>query len=309
MRGVLNINKPSGISSYDVIRRIKRIFKDITESGRTSPSIKLGHAGTLDPLASGVLLILFNEATKISRFLNEQKKEYIAAIKLGIKTDTDDITGKIQKENELPELSINQIEEILSEFECEISQIPPVFSALRQQGQRLYNLARQGKIYRPLPRKVTVHEIELKNFISPILKIRTIVSKGTYIRSLARDIGDRLGCGATLIALTRTKIGSFNIDDSLKLEELTLDLIQKHLYPISLALHDFATVYVKDEAIKKLLTGQVINESDLIKSDLTQLSSPKVQICDSAQKVLAIASRIDSVLKPIRLIYADIPKT
>jgi len=309
MRGVLNINKPSGISSYDVIRRIKRIFKDITESGRTSPSIKLGHAGTLDPLASGVLLILFNEATKISRFLNEQKKEYIAAIKLGIKTDTDDITGKIQKENELPELSINQIEEILSEFECEISQIPPVFSALRQQGQRLYNLARQGKIYRPLPRKVTVHEIELKNFISPILKIRTIVSKGTYIRSLARDIGDRLGCGATLIALTRTKIGSFNIDDSLKLEELTLDLIQKHLYPISLALHDFDTVYVKDEAIKKLLTGQVINESDLIKSDLTQLSSPKVQICDSAQKVLAIASRIDSVLKPIRLIYADIPKT
>lgn len=309
MRGVLNINKPSGISSYDVIRRIKRIFKDITESGRTSPSIKLGHAGTLDPLASGVLLILFNEATKISRFLNEQKKEYIAAIKLGIKTDTDDITGKIQKENELPELSINQIEEILSEFECEISQIPPVFSALRQQGQRLYNLARQGKIYRPLPRKVTVHEIELKNFISPILKIRTIVSKGTYIRSLARDIGDRLGCGATLIALTRTKIGSFNIDDSLKLEELTLDLIQKHLYPISLALDDFDTVYVKDEAIKKLLTGQVINESDLIKSDLTQLSSPKVKICDSAQKILAIASRIDSVLKPIRLIYADIPKT
>ncbi|MFB0509845.1 MAG: tRNA pseudouridine(55) synthase TruB [bacterium] len=306
---MLNINKPSGISSYDVIRRIKRIFKDITESGRTSPSIKLGHAGTLDPLASGVLLILFNEATKISRFLNEQKKEYIAAIKLGIKTDTDDITGKIQKENELPELSINQIEEILSEFECEISQIPPVFSALRQQGQRLYNLARQGKIYRPLPRKVTVHEIELKNFISPILKIRTIVSKGTYIRSLARDIGDRLGCGATLIALTRTKIGSFNIDDSLKLEELTLDLIQKHLYPISLALDDFDTVYVKDEAIKKLLTGQVINESDLIKSDLTQLSSPKVKICDSAQKILAIASRIDSVLKPIRLIYADIPKT
>ncbi len=306
MRGVLNINKPSGISSYDVIRVIKKIIKQNSLGLMHTKNMKIGHAGTLDPLADGVLLILINEATKIASFLTEQKKEYLAEIKLGIKTDTDDIAGKIIQEKEVPKFTLNQIEKVLEEFRGEITQIPPTYSALQQQGKRLYILARQGKPVKPKPRKLTIYEIELLESNLPILKIQAIVSKGTYIRSLARDIGARLGCGATLQALTRTRIGSFKLKDALNIDDLNYDTISNHLYPIYKALDNLVSVYIKNSAEKKLQTGQVINNSELFDTNLDQLETSKVKLLNKKHSIMAIATRQDGFLKPIRLIYADL---
>jgi len=319
IRGILNINKPSGISSYDVIRIIKRIIKgnaiqpngkETTQSGSSCPrrvdSTKIGHAGTLDPMANGVLLILFNEATKIASFLTEQKKEYQAEIKLGIKTDTDDITGKVIQEKEVLKFTPAQIEESLQEFRGEITQIPPAYSALRQQGKRFYDIAREGKPVEPRPRKLTIYTIELLEANLPYLKIRAIVSKGTYIRSLARDIGDRLGCGATLQALTRTRIGSFSLNDALNIDELNYDAMINHLLPILKAMDNLDSVYIKETAEKKLLTGQAIKNSELFETDLGQLKTSRVKVFNKNHKIMAIATRHEGFLKPIRLIYADL---
>lgn len=308
LRGVLNVKKPSGISSYDVIRTIKRVLKN-----KVSEKIKIGHAGTLDPLAKGVLLILFNEATKIGSLLSEQEKEYIAEIRLGIKTDTDDITGKIiERTNSLTKtITQQQIENVLKEFIGEINQIPPTFSALRQKGGRLYNWARAGKPIQPKARTVFIYELELLRFSLPFLIIRTVVAKGTYIRALARDIGDKLNIGATLNTLIRTRIGSFNIKDSLELADLTLAKIEKNLCSIADALPNFKKIYVPASAITKLLSGQAIKESEWIRieSGKGQAEAEKVIVLDEGQKVMAIANYTKTILKPSRLIYADLPKT
>ena len=309
MRGVLNINKRSGISSYDVIRIIKKCTMQNTAKLKNKKIMKTGHAGTLDPLANGVLLILFNEATKIASFLTEQKKEYRAEIKLGIKTDTDDITGKVIQEKEVLKFTPAQIEESLQEFRGEITQIPPKYSAIQQQGKRLYALARQGKPVEPRPRKLTIYALELLEFNLPFLKIRTIVSKGTYIRSLARDIGDQLGCGATLQTLTRTRIGNFNLKDALNIDDLNYDLISNHLCPIAKAINNLDSVYIKDTVEKKLLTGQAIKNSELIETDLDQPKTLKVKLLNKSHTIMAIAIRHNGFLKPIRLIYADISST
>jgi len=306
IRGVLNVNKPSGISSYDVIRAIKKIFGESTLQQKKGISIKLGHAGTLDPLANGVLLILFNEATKIAPFLVEQMKEYIAEIRLGIRTDTDDLTGKVLEEKKIPPLHLKQVQEVLLKFEGEINQIPPIFSALHEQGKRLYEIARAGKTIEQKPRKVFVYELELMKFTPPILKIRAVVSKGTYIRALARDIGEQLGCGGTLNALTRTRIGNFRITDAVQLNELTMDLIQKQMCSITTALSNLNSVYVEETVINRLLTGQLIKLSEVVEHYPS--THHQVKVFDREEKIMVIALRSNDGFKPIRLIYADIPK-
>jgi tRNA pseudouridine55 synthase len=306
IRGVLNVNKPSGISSYDVIRAIKKIFGESTLQQKKGISIKLGHAGTLDPLANGVLLILFNEATKIAPFLVEQMKEYIAEIRLGIRTDTDDLTGKVLEEKKIPPLHLKQVQEVLLKFEGEINQIPPIFSALHEQGKRLYEIARAGKTIEQKPRKVFVYELELMKFTPPILKIRAVVSKGTYIRALARDIGEQLGCGGTLNALTRTRIGNFRITDAVQLNELTMDLIQKQMCSITTALSNLNSVYVEETVINRLLTGQLIKLSEV--GEHYPSTHHQVKVFDREEKIMVIALRSNDGFKPIRLIYADIPK-
>ncbi|MEO0092965.1 MAG: tRNA pseudouridine(55) synthase TruB [candidate division WOR-3 bacterium] len=311
-RGVLNINKPAGITSYDVIRRIKKLLLDSKIS-----NFKIGHAGTLDPIANGVLLILFNEATKIASYLVDLKKEYIAEIKLGVKTDTDDVTGKVlaQKDLRRNRFTTQKVSAILAEFVGEINQVPPVYSALRQQGKRLYELARSNQFVIPKPRTVRIDELELIEFTLPILRIRAVVSKGTYLRALARDIGERLGSYATLVNLTRTKIGDFQLENSLDLTSLTIEKIKDNLCPISSALSNLATVCVRNSAISKVLKGQPIKNSDIINHSLELISKnsvplfAKVKLVDEAGTIMVIANQINGFLKPIRLIYADLPKT
>lgn len=294
MRGVLNVAKPPGISSYDVIRRLKPLI------GRT----RIGHAGTLDPLAQGVLLVLLGAATKIADLLQQQEKEYRAEIRLGIRTDTDDVTGRVLEERPIPELNSGVIESLLSEFEGEILQLPPAYSALRVDGRRAYQLARRGEEPELPLRRVMVSRLELLRCALPVIEFRAVVSKGTYIRALARDIGERLGCGAALAALTRLRIGRFRLEDALALDRLAAGQLQAGLQSIEQALDFLPRVVVKPDAVAKLRNGRVLMMSELVNGDEIA-GAPSVRVVDGEGKVLVISRLIAGRLEPVRGIYDD----
>lgn len=224
MDGIILVNKPSGITSYDVIRFIKRTFrlKD-----------KIGHAGTLDPLASGILIICIGKATKMSKLFMNDEKEYEARLLLGVRTDSDDIKGKVIEEKKVG-VSEEEILKVIKEFEGEIEQIPPVVSAIKKKGTPLYKLYRKGISVSPSPRKVLIRRIDIVNISLPYVDLKVVCSKGTYIRSLCRDIGNKLGCGGTQAGLRRTRIGDFKIEDTVTLEELEKNGLEKYLIPVFL---------------------------------------------------------------------------
>lgn len=281
------------LSSYDCIRKLKPLF----------PNTKLGHAGTLDPIAEGLLLILFNEATKIGQYLSDKDKEYIAKIRLGIKTDTDDITGQIIDDKPYEQVARAQVEAILKSFIGEISQTPPKFSALKQKGKRSYMLARQGIDFTPEPRMINIKTIELLKYDLPMIEVKTMVSKGTYIRALARDIGEKLRCGATLEGLIRTQIGRFRVENAVNLDEVKPETIAETLYPINEVLADIPAIVVSEEEMGKLLKGQVIQN----RGPRTADREPRtIRVVDNQNRVLVMAKCKDNKIYPERLIYADI---
>lgn len=211
LNGVVVINKAKGLSSNKVLQQLKYLFN----------AQKAGHTGTLDPMATGVLPICFGRATKIAQYLLDSDKEYIATVKLGIETDSGDAEGTIIAENDnIPVLSKELIEETLKKFRGEISQVPPMYSALKYNGQPLYKLAREGKTIEIKPRNIIIYELELLSFDKDIIKVKVKCSKGTYIRSLAIDIGKELGCGGHLIELQRTQSGPFDLKQAFELEQL-----------------------------------------------------------------------------------------
>lgn len=293
MRGVLNINKPSGISSYDVIRRIKPILQ--------SP-IPIGHAGTLDPLASGVLLVLLGEATKVSRFLLDLPKEYVAGVLFGRETDTDDITGKTLAEGPVTGLTAQLVQSTLERFTGEIEQIPPTFSALKQDGQPLYRLARKGLEVHPKSRRVTVHELELLDWQPPVVTVRCRVSSGTYVRSLARDLGTALGTVATLKTLVRTKVGQFTIEDATTPDTLDSTSLVDRLAPIEIALAEMPRITVSLVQAQHLHQGRVV----------IGFESPVVSVVDGFalaktedRSFLAVVVSNGAELRAKRIIYAN----
>jgi len=211
MDTILNINKPPGPSSFAVVARVRRILN----------IKKAGHAGTLDPMATGVLLILTGRATRLSQFLMGRPKEYLATIKLGIETDSCDLEGQIIRQCNVPEIARPQLLSALNEFTGDIRQIPPSFSAIKIDGQPAYKKARQGKAVDIPERQVRVDSIDLVDLTADEITIKVRCSKGTYIRSLARDIGQRLGSCGTLVALTRTAVGEFRLEQASELEGIT----------------------------------------------------------------------------------------
>lgn len=220
MQGFILLNKPQGVTSFGAVAKIKRIAKEK----------RVGHTGTLDPMATGVLPVLLGRATALSSIMLDANKRYTATVKLGITTDTEDITGTVLTENPV-NVSALQIEDALKQFTGKITQTPPMYSALKKDGVRLYDLARQGKSVEIPSREVEIFNI---NLISPLdvencFKIDVLVSKGTYIRSLARDIGEYLGCGATLSALERTDTCGFSIENCVKLDDLNDDNIAAYI--------------------------------------------------------------------------------
>lgn len=208
--GILIVDKPGGLTSHDVVLKIRKY----------TPQKKVGFIGTLDPLATGVLPICIGKATKLSSFLSSQDKEYLAHILLGIRTDTDDISGRIVEEKEVS-VPPGEVKKVVESFTGDIEQIPPLYSAIKRKGKKLYQYAREGKKISPPPRKIRIHSLELVDILDGkelVIKVRC--SKGTYIRSLARDIGKELGCGATLKELRRLASGNFDLSMAHSLVEI-----------------------------------------------------------------------------------------
>ena len=209
MEGIIVVNKPKGITSFDVIRKLKKILK----------TKKIGHTGTLDPLATGVMLVCVGKATKLASDLEAKDKIYIADFDIGYATDTYDIEGKKIAEN-IIEVSKENLEQSLKKFIGNIKQVPPMYSAIKIDGNKLYHLARKGiEVERP-EREVTIEYINLLDFKDNKAKIETKVSKGCYIRSLIYDIGQDLGTYATMTALQRKQVGSYSLEDSYSLEQI-----------------------------------------------------------------------------------------
>lgn len=210
MDGILNINKPAGMTSHDVIIQVRKVFH----------LRKVGHAGTLDPDATGVLVVCLGKATKSVRFLVDNDKEYEAMMILGISTDSQDAGGQVLRKIDKLKVSETDVREAMKKFRGEMEQIPPMVSAIHYRGKRLYQLARQGKTVKRAPRKINIFSLKILEIELPRVKFSVVCSKGTYIRTLCADIGDALGCGAHQAELIRIRSGAFHIRDSLTLEKL-----------------------------------------------------------------------------------------
>jgi tRNA pseudouridine55 synthase len=251
--GILNINKPSAMTSYGVVAVVKRL----------SGVRRVGHAGTLDPAATGVLPVCLGQATRIVTFLTTAAKTYRAGIELGIATNTYDTGGEITQRGDPSLIDPDKLNSALTRFRGTIRQTPPMFSALKHRGQPLYKLARAGiSIERP-SRKVTIYQLKLVSWQPPVVTLEIECSKGTYIRSLAHDLGQALGCGAYLKNLVRTRCGIFAVKDALsllKLEEaFRLGYWERYLHPVDSVLQDFDVLVVDDTAEADMKNGKMIN--------------------------------------------------
>ena len=210
MDGILNVDKPLSVSSQAAVTRVKKALA----------LKKAGHAGTLDPEATGVLLICSGKATKLFEPLQSYEKEYLAALTLGIETDSHDASGQVTAQQDVPHLTDADIERALEPFRGAIQQVPPMYSALKHKGKPLYAYAREGVTIEREPREVTFMELEALELAPPTLQIRCICSRGAYVRVLAHDIGRELGCGAHISALRRTRTGPYRVEDAVALDEL-----------------------------------------------------------------------------------------
>lgn len=211
--GIINVYKESGFTSHDVVARLRGICK----------MKKIGHTGTLDPEAVGVLPVCFGSGTKLCGMLTDWDKEYIAVLRLGVVTDTQDMTGQVLSEcdpQRMAGITKEQVMETILGFQGAYDQIPPMYSALKVHGKKLYELAREGKEVERSPRRVLLREIEIRRLEPPTVEMRVVCSKGTYIRTLCHDIGAALGCGGAMESLTRSRVGIFGIEDALTLAEL-----------------------------------------------------------------------------------------
>ena len=209
INGVINIYKIKGFTSHDVVAKLRGIMRQK----------KIGHTGTLDPDATGVLPVCLGNATKLCDMLTDKEKEYIAKVQLGVTTDTQDMTGTVLSSKEV-NVSEEEVRLAIASFVGPYEQIPPMYSALKVNGKKLYELAREGKEVERKARPVVIHEIEVLDMELPPLTIRVRCSKGTYIRTLCYDLGEKLGCGAAMAALERTKSGQFSLDTAMTLSEL-----------------------------------------------------------------------------------------
>ena len=218
MNGIVIVDKPQDWTSQDVTARLRRVFN----------TRRIGHGGTLDPMATGVLPVFVGRATRGVEFFEHARKTYETVLRLGLTTDTEDITGTVLTESPVS-VTREQVENVLESFRGEILQVPPMYSALKVNGQKLCDLARKGKVVERQPRPVTIHELTLLEQGENTLRLRVCCSKGTYIRTLCKDIGEALGCGGCMQSLRRTSAGEYTIEEAVPLQEL-LDTAEPEQY-------------------------------------------------------------------------------
>lgn len=253
MDGIINIYKPEGISSFDVVRSIRKL----------SGIKKVGHTGTLDPMAKGVLPICLGKSTKIVDYIMKDFKIYKAVLKLGEVSDTYDREGKIIQSSKV-DVDENEIINVINSFIGEIDQVPPMYSALKVNGKRLYELARQGIEIERQSRKINIYDIIIEEINIPYVTFEVKCSKGTYIRSLCYDIGKKLNCGALMWDLERVATGKFTKENAIRLEDLSTDNLEKNLIPMDKALHMYDKIYFEEDAEKLLVNGVNIKDKTFI---------------------------------------------
>jgi len=288
MDGVLNIYKPSDITSFDVVRKVMKLCN----------TRKVGHTGTLDPLASGVLPICIGRATKLVDYLMSEIKVYTAQLMLGIETDTYDREGKIISERNV-NISNEEILAAFKPFRGEIEQEPPMYSALKVNGKRLYELARQGIIIERKKRKVTIYDLKIIDISLPTITFSVTCSKGTYIRSLCHDIGKILGVGGTMWSLERVQTGIFTKENSIDLNLLNSDNISDYIISVEDALSNYEAISFNNRYEKLLLNGVKINNINII-GHIEKNKLFRVYIDDN--KFIGLGIRDDIGFKIIKLL-------
>ncbi|MGH8475124.1 MAG: tRNA pseudouridine(55) synthase TruB [Methylococcales bacterium] len=254
--GILLLDKASGISSNQALQQVKRLFN----------AAKAGHTGSLDPLASGLLPVCFGQATRLAAFVLDRRKDYLVDIRLGHKTTTGDAEGEVILEGPVPHLSPEEVKAILDRFTGPIKQIPPMYSALKRDGIRLYEYARNGIEIERSARAVNIYELDLLDCSGDRLTLRVSCSKGTYIRTLAEDIGDEIGCGGHVETLRRTAVGGFRIEVAWsfdRLQALTSEQRNEQcLLPVDAAVSNWPRLELSRESVRNASQGRVIEASD-----------------------------------------------
>jgi tRNA pseudouridine55 synthase len=253
--GLLNINKPRGPTSHDVVRRVRAL----------TGIRRVGHAGTLDPLATGVLVICVGQATRVAQYVMNELKIYRALVRLGITTDTYDAEGRIVAETKV-KVSRDQVERVLAQFQGPITQVPPAYSAIKHEGTPLHRLARRGveldQVVQSKARQIEILNLKLSNWNPPECTLEITCSPGTYVRSLAHDLGQVLGCGAHLGGLTRLASGKFHLKDTITLDELACAAAEQRwsdlLHPIDAALYRFPALHLDADAARRVILGQAV---------------------------------------------------
>ncbi len=288
MHGVVNINKPSGMTSHDVVLQVRRILREK----------RIGHTGTLDPLATGVLVLCVGRATRIAQYLEAGEKEYRAVMRLGITTDTLDSDGRIVETKPYTAPGRDNLLSAIQQFTGQIMQSPPAFSAVKVRGVPSYKLAREGRPEFNQARSVTIHSIELMSYEDPFVALRVCCLKGVYIRSLCAGIGDALGMGAHVTSLERTSSGRFRIGDALSLEELgrmaAADKAHQVVLPIDDALGEFPIIELADEQAVKVVHGNKVSCRESQETSLSGLA----RLRDTRGRLLALARIEGGVIQP-----------
>lgn len=292
--GFLLVDKPGGITSSKLVQVIKKTFS----------LNKIGHTGTLDPLATGLMVLCVGQATKFSQFLLVKDKSYRVSIKLGVATDTFDAEGLVTSEKDVNHVTRDLIEASLTNFQGEIEQIPPMYSAIKKNGVPLYKMARRGLKVDLEPRKVRIYEIKMLGFDGKFLDLKVCCSKGTYIRTIAADLGDVLGCGAHVVELRRLSVGTYDEKDMLTFDELVKlekpDGLAVHLLPIASAFKDWSEVLIDPRQARLLKNGAKL-------ADRFVLRDSRVGIYESIdgieKKFIGVGEILgDGVLKPSRML-------
>jgi len=282
LSGVLIVDKPTGVTSHDVILRLRRILG----------IRRIGHTGTLDPAASGVLLACVGSATKVVQFLSQYDKEYEAVIKLGVTTDTFDADGKTTGVKEDFQIDPQQIRNVVLSFKGNIRQTPPPYSAIKHKGKKLYQYARANQEVKIEEREVNIKDIRVLEVESPHIKLEVNCSKGTYVRSLASDIGKKLGCGAHLLSLRRTTVGPFRLSQALKIEQVESlhgkGEISTVLVPIEATLSHLPSAEVKQDYVDKVRHGASIEPDWISLTHGDFEPDQSISIKDEQGKIIAL---------------------
>jgi tRNA pseudouridine55 synthase len=292
--GILVVDKGPGVTSFQVVAHLRRVMR----------APKIGHGGTLDPDATGVLPILIGEATKLTPYLIELDKEYVATVRLGIVTDTQDLSGAVVETTPVPALDASAIEAALGAFVGVIRQVPPMYSALHHDGKRLYELAREGRTVVREAREVTVHAISLESVALPDFTLRVRCGKGTYIRTLAADLGRALGSGAALATLARTRVGPYALEEAVGWAEVcepgSASSLWGRVLPLDSALPSLARVQLDAARSRAFRHGQAV----------TVASAPpgSVRVYDADGALLGIGTARGTSVHPERLLHADHPR-